>query len=47
MGEERYQRFSSALNAARGSFRTDKAVMAELDRFKRSCKRTKTAKVAV
>ena len=34
--EDRYQRFAAALNAARGAFRTDKAVMAELDRFKRS-----------
>jgi hypothetical protein len=42
--EERYQRFAAALNAARGAFRTDKAATAELDRFKRSVTRTKTAK---
>jgi len=33
--EARYQRFLALLNAARGMFRGDKAVMAELDRFKR------------
>ncbi|MCK9462405.1 MAG: hypothetical protein M0R80_22500 [Proteobacteria bacterium] len=33
--EARYGRFVAVLNAARGAFRTDKAVMAELDRFKR------------
>lgn len=37
--EERYTRFAAALNAARGAFRRDKAVMAELDRFKRSIRR--------
>jgi hypothetical protein len=33
--EARYERFMAAINAARGAFRNDKAVMAELDRFKR------------
>jgi hypothetical protein len=37
--EQRYQRFSAALNAARGAFRNDKAVMALLDSFKRSTRR--------
>lgn len=39
--EARYQRFADALNAARGAFRRDKAVMAELDKFKRSVRKTK------
>lgn len=34
--EERYRLFSSALNAARGAFRNDKAVMKELNKFNRS-----------
>jgi len=34
--EARYERFLAALNAARAVFRNDKAVMAELERFKRS-----------
>jgi hypothetical protein len=33
--EARYERFLAALNAARAVFRNDKAVMAELERFKR------------
>ena len=33
--EARYERFMAAIHAARGAFRNDKAVMAELDRFKR------------
>jgi len=33
--EARYSRFVAVLSAARGAFRTDKAVLAELDRFKR------------
>lgn len=36
--EARYERFSAALNAARGAFRGDKAAMAELDRFKREAR---------
>lgn len=38
--EARYRHFAAVLNAARGAFRTDKAVLAELDRFKRSAKKT-------
>ena len=41
--DARYQRFSAALNAARGAFRTDKVVMAEIDRFKRSSRRAKSS----
>ena len=41
--EARYRRFLRALNAARGAFCEDKAVMAELDRFKRSCARSRKA----
>jgi cyclopropane fatty-acyl-phospholipid synthase-like methyltransferase len=36
--ERRHQRFSAALNAARGAFRNDKGVTAQLDKFKRSMK---------
>ncbi len=36
--EQRHQRFAAALNAARGAFRNDKGVMAQLDKFKRSMK---------
>lgn len=44
--EQRHERFRAALTAARGAFASDKAVMAELDRFKRSVVRTnKKAKV--
>lgn len=43
--EQRHVRFSAALNAARGAFNGDKAVMAELDRFKKSVKRTAKKKV--
>ena len=43
--DSRYQRFAAALNAARGAFRNDKAVVKELDRFKRSVRKAKkTAK---
>ncbi len=34
--EARHERFSAALNALRGAFRNDKAVVAQLDRFRRS-----------
>jgi hypothetical protein len=37
--EARYQRFAAALHAARGAFRNDKAVTAQLDKFKRSVTR--------
>jgi hypothetical protein len=40
----RYQHFSAVLNAARGAFRTDKAVMAELNLFKRSAKKAPAKK---
>ena len=39
--EARYQRFLAALGAARAVFRSDKAVMAELERFKRPTGRTR------
>jgi hypothetical protein len=39
--EQRHVRFRAALKAARGAFANDKAVMAELDRFKRSVVRAK------
>ncbi len=39
--EGRYQRFADALNAARGAFRSDKVVLAELERFKRSVTKPK------
>ncbi|MBI2571824.1 MAG: hypothetical protein HYV63_32850 [Candidatus Schekmanbacteria bacterium] len=39
--EARYSRFNAALNAARGAFRKDKAVMAELGQFKRSVRRAR------
>jgi hypothetical protein len=38
--EARYQRFSAALNAARGAFRNDKVVTAQLAKFKRSAERS-------
>jgi hypothetical protein len=41
--EARYERFLAALNAARAAFRNDKAVMAEIDRFKRHTGRTRKA----
>lgn len=42
--EQRFQRFQAALDAARGAFRRDKAIMAQLDKFKRaSGSRKKTA----
>jgi hypothetical protein len=37
--EARYQRFAAALNAARGAFRNDKTVTAQLANFKRSAVR--------
>jgi hypothetical protein len=37
--EARYRRFLRALYAMRGAFCSDKAVMAELDRFKRNAGR--------
>jgi hypothetical protein len=37
--EARYQRFAAALNAARGAFRNDKGVSAQLEKFKRSAVR--------
>jgi hypothetical protein len=37
--EGRYARFADALNSARGAFRRDKAVLAQLDRFRRSFRR--------
>jgi hypothetical protein len=37
--EERHRRFTDALSAARGAFRRDKAVLAQLDRFRRSTRR--------
>jgi hypothetical protein len=43
--EARYQRFADALNAARGAFRRDKAVLAQLDRFRRSMSRSKAKAV--
>lgn len=42
--EARHRRFSAALNAARGAFRNDKAVLAQLNRFKRSMRRSATTK---
>lgn len=39
--EARYQRFADALNAARGAFRRDKAVLAQLERFRRSVTRSR------
>ena len=41
--QERYHRFAAALNAARGAFRNDKSIMAELNRFKRSISRVSVA----
>lgn len=38
--EQRYQRFADALNAARGAFRRDKALLSQLDRFRRSSRRS-------
>ena len=39
--DARYQRFATALAVARSVFRNDKAVLAELERFKRVAKRAK------
>ena len=44
--EARYDRFAAALNAARGAFRSNKAVLAQLDHFRRSARRTPKATVA-
>ena len=42
--QARHERFSAALNAARGAFRNDKAVLAQLERFRRRVSRSsKTA----
>jgi hypothetical protein len=38
----RYDRFAAALQAARGAFRSNRAVLAQLDRFRRSTHRTTT-----
>jgi hypothetical protein len=38
--EARYDRFAAALNAARGAFRSNKAVLAQLNHFRRSARRT-------
>jgi hypothetical protein len=37
--EARHERFAAVLNAARGAFRSNKAVVAQLDRFRRSVRR--------
>jgi predicted phosphoadenosine phosphosulfate sulfurtransferase len=42
--EERYERFVAVLNAARMAFRKDKAVLAELERFKRPSGRNRRSK---
>lgn len=39
--EARFERYSAALNAARGAFRNDAAVTKELESFKRSADRAK------
>jgi len=39
--EARYERFMAALSAARGAFKNDRAVTAELEKFKRSSQRAK------
>ena len=39
--EQRHQRFSSALDAARGAFKNDKAISKQLETFKRTVTRTK------
>ena len=44
--ESRYDRFSAALNAARGAFRSNKAVLAQLDHFTRSAHRAAKPAVA-
>jgi hypothetical protein len=40
----RYDRFAAALHAARGAFRSDRAVLAQLDRFRRSTRGTSSTK---
>lgn len=42
--ETRHARFSAALDAARGAFKNDKAVMAQLNKFKRSAGRRSVKK---
>lgn len=44
--EARYDRFAAALNAARGAFRSNKAVLAQLNHFRRSARRTAKLEVA-
>ena len=44
--QARYNRFAAALNAARGAFRNNKAVLAQLDHFRRSVRRTPKSEVA-
>jgi hypothetical protein len=39
--DERYQRFSAALNAARGAFKNDRTVLRELEGFKRSVQKAR------
>jgi hypothetical protein len=45
--EARHQRYSAALDAPRGAFKNDKAVMAQLDKFKRARVRRPSKVVAV
>src|SRR5262249_40128630 len=40
--EKRFERFAAALAAARGAFRDNKAILAELARFTRVARRTST-----
>jgi hypothetical protein len=42
--EARHERFSAALNAARGAFRNDKSAIAELDAVKRSVRKAAAKK---
>ncbi len=44
--QARHERFSAALNAARGAFRHNKAVTAQLERFRRSTTRASKAVIA-
>jgi ribosomal protein L18 len=41
--EARHDRFSAALNAARGAFRSNKAVLAQIERFRRSTRKASKA----
>ena len=45
--EARHARFSAAMSAARGAFKDDKAVLAQLAKFKRSARRAKKAATPV